>query len=546
VGTQAAKARRAFLDAINGDRAFATQDRLLQECVKANRETAFGRAHGFAHAASMDDYRRAVPIRHYDDLEPWIARSADDGEERVLTAQEPMRFWKTTGTTSAAKKIPVTPAGALRNMECFLALQGTQLHYHPELNERPDTTLVTHISPKVVKQFLGPKRLPYCSTTEAPVEVRPGRESFVAPWVPHLQQLIEDDSVRLYFLLCYAAAHDLHNITCLHPSRFQTIATTLDAKCSELIRELRAGTVLGQNMREPAPRRADELEKIFNDTGTLRPIDLWPQLTFLASWSGSYIGRYRSLMQSSFCPGFLPMPSISSEAFATMTIDEDPIGQPLNIRAGLFEFIPADEKIEPETRTLQFHELAVGELYELVITTLNGLYRYAMCDIFRVVGYVGRVPRVEYFGRRSVSDLTGEKLAEEQVENVVGGGLRERGLGGLTFAMCGVQPDDPNDRPQYVLVLETASDEQTAPAYAELAVELDLELRAINSRYELKRNFGDLKPLRIQTVAGGTFARYRAQLVQRGMPAGQLKDKLLHKDGAKVLTELVTLGAPSH
>jgi hypothetical protein len=543
LGSQAKKARHAFLDAISGDCALATQDRLLEECVKANSQTAFGREHGFARIDSMDDYRSAVPIRHYDELEPWILRSADDGEERVLTSQEPIRFWKTTGTTSAAKKIPLTPAGALRNMDSFLALQGTQLHFHPELNDRPDTTLVTHISPKTVKQFCGPKRLPYCSTTEAPVEIRPGRESFVAPWVPRLQQVVEDDAVRLYFLLCYAALHDLHNITCLHPSRFQTIAATLDGKCLELIGELRAGTVLGKKVRDPAPQRADRLQRVVNETGTLRPIDLWPRLTFIASWSGSYIGRYRPLMQDSFCSGFLPMPSISSEAFATMTIDEDPVGQPLNIRSGLFEFIPAEQKVEPDTPTRQFHDLAVGELYEMVVTTLNGLYRYAMCDIFRVVAYVGRVPRLEYFGRRAVSDLTGEKLAEEHVEKVVGRGLSENGIGGPTFTMCGVQPEDANERPQYVLVVETASNDPREARYAALAEEFDLELRAINSRYELKRNFGDLKALRIQPVVPGTFARYRERLVQRGMPAGQLKDKVLHKDGAKVLAELLELSA---
>jgi hypothetical protein len=543
VGSQATKARRDFLNAISGDCALATQDRLLEECVKANSQTAFGREHGFAHIASVADYRRAVPIRHYDDLEPWIVRSADHGEERVLTAQEPIRFWKTTGTTSAAKKIPVTPAGALRNMESFLALQGTQLHFHPEINDRPDTTLVTHISPKSVKQFCGPKRVPYCSTTEAPAEIRPHRESLVAPWASRLQQVVEDDAVRLYFLLCYAALHDLYNITCLHPSRFQTIAATLDAKCLELIHELRMGTVLGEKVRDPAPQRADRLRSVLDETGRLRPIDVWPRLTYLASWSGSYIGRYRPLMLESFCSGFLPMPSISSEAFATMTIDEDPIGQPLNVRSGVFEFIPAEQKVESDTPTLQFHELAVGETYEMVVTTLNGLYRYAMCDIFRVVGYVGRVPRLEYFGRRSVSDLTGEKLAEEHVENVVGKGLSENGLGGLTFAMCGVQPEDASERPQYVLVLETCNNEQRAAPYAALAEEFDLELRAINSRYELKRNFGDLKPLRIQPVVAGTFARYRERLVQRGMPSGQLKDKVLHKDGAKVLAELLELSA---
>jgi hypothetical protein len=539
---QAAKARHGFLQSIDGDNAFATQDALLAECVRANRDTSFGEEHGFANIRTIDDYRRAVPIRHYDDLEPWISRSAG-GEERVLTAQEPIRFWKTTGTTSASKKIPVTPASALRNMEGFLTLQGTQLHYHPELDERPDTMLVTHLSPKTVKEFCGPRRVPYCSTTEAPVEVRSGRDGLVAPWVPKLQSVVEDDSVRLYFLLCYAALHDLYNVTCLHPSRFQTIASMLRDKWPQLVEDLRAGTVHGQQIRDPAPERAAEIERIGKTAGTVRPIDLWPNLTFVASWSGSYIERYRPTIEECFCSGFMPMPSISSEAFATMPIDEDPISQPINIRGGVFEFIPAEQKVDEFTPTLQFHELEVGESYEIVLTTLGGLYRYAMCDIFKVIGYTGRVPRVEYYGRRSVSDLTGEKLAEEHVEKVVGTGLKRWGVGAPTFAVCGLIPGDANDRPKYVLLLETPQSDRLAPKFDDLAADLDRQFRTVNSRYELKRNFGDLKPLEIVSVSLGTFGRYRESLVRRGMPAGQLKDKVLHKDGAKVMSELLELSA---
>jgi hypothetical protein len=127
-GVRAAHARRYFLDAIAGDRAVTTRSRLLDETMKATVNTAFGRAHGFAHVASLHDYRHAVPLRHHEELEP----------------------------------------------------------------------------------------LPCCSTTEAPVEIRPDRKSFVAPWLSRLQQVIEDDSARLCFLSCYAALHDLHNIPCLH------------------------------------------------------------------------------------------------------------------------------------------------------------------------------------------------------------------------------------------------------------------------------------------------------------------------------------------
>jgi hypothetical protein len=422
-------------------------------------------------------------------------------------------------------------------MESFLALQGTQLHYHPEIGERSDTVLVTHISPKTVKLFCGPRKVPYCSTTEAPIEVRPSHADFVPPWVAGLQSVVEDDSIRLYYLLCYAASHDLYNVTCLHPSRFQTVASILDQRRSEIIAELRDGTILGKNVRAPAPDRAAELEAIVRGAGTLRPRDVWPNLTFVTSWSGSYIGRYRPMIEDSFCSGFLPMPSISSEAFATMTIDPDPIGQPLNIRGGVFEFIPAGQKVEPESQTLQFHELAEGESYELVLTTLSGLYRYAMCDIFKVVGFVGHVPRLEYSGRRSVTDLTGEKLAEEQVQDVVAAELGVRGRIDRGFAMCAVQTENAAERPKYVLVLEAGVDEPDE-WIKDFAATLDAKFRAVNSRYELKRSFGDLKPIEIRPVPKGTFVRYREHLVSRGAPSGQLKDRVLHTDGRKFLDEL--------
>ena len=530
---QAARSRKKFLDALEGGR--NTQDAFLVEVLQKNRETSFGVEHGFQKLGNVDDFRSALPIRHYPDLAPWIERSAS-GESAVLTQEEPIRFWKTTGTTSEPKKIPVTPSSSAKTMESFLALQGTQLHYYPELNERRDTTLVTHVSPKTVKEFLGPRQVPYCSTTEVPVVIRAGREEFVAPWVPGLQQVVEDDAVRLYYLLCYAAAHDLKCVACLHPSRFQTVVSTLLTSGERLVQELRDGTVLGERCREPLPERADSLQEILRSNGRLRPRDLWPNLSFVTSWSGSYISRYRPTIEENFCTSFLPMPSISSEAFTTLTIDEDPIGQPINLPANLFEFLPSEQKVEPGSETRLFHELQSGATYELVLTTLGGLYRYATCDIFRVVGYVGEVPRLEYVGRRSVSDLTGEKLAEEHIADSVPEALKRHDLEDSPFTVCGLQATSAEGRPKYVLVVENHEDSPKG-----LASDLDQRLKAINSRYELKRNFGDLHPLEVVRVLPGTFAGYRREQAEAGLPAGQLKDRILHSNGEEALASLLRL-----
>ncbi|HEY4055963.1 MAG TPA: GH3 auxin-responsive promoter family protein [Kofleriaceae bacterium] len=536
-GAQAALARKKFLDALEPDKARAAQATLLEQCVGANAETVFGRDHGFANIRDIDAYRAQVPIRHYEQLSPWIER-ATEAEPSVLTKNDPLRFWKTTGTTSRAKRIPVTSASQARVTESFLALQGTQMHYYPQTNERADTTLVAHISPKPIKEYLGGGKFPFCSTTEVPVDINPRSAGFIAPWLAPLQQTPENDAERLYFLLLFTSLHDLRAIYCLHPSRFQTIASALEKSVGRLTGELRAGTLLGVAAREPRPDRAAELLAIAERTGTLKPSDVWPNLVYVSSWSGSYISRYMPVIESHFSRQFLAMPSISSECFLTMTIDEDRIGQPLNIRGGIFEFIPSETKVEEHTPTLQFHELSVDATYEVVITTLAGLYRYATADIFRVTGFAGGVPRFEYIGRRSVSDLTGEKLAEEQVSDVMKAVLGARDLSGANFTLCAVQDDGSGVKPRYVLALEAAI---SADAAAELAAQIDTRFRSTNSRYELKRNFNDLDPVRVDVLAPGTFAEYRALLIKRGMPAGQLKDRVLYAVGRPVLADLLAL-----
>jgi hypothetical protein len=250
-------------------------------------------------------------------------------------------------------------------------------------------------------------------------------------------------------------------------------------------------------------------------------------------------------MEEAFSTRFLAIPSLSSECFMTMTIDEDRIGQPLNLRGAFFEFIPSSERVEPNSRTLNFYELEEGENYEVIVTTLGGLYRYAMCDIFRVTGFVDEVPRLEYVGRRAVSDLTGEKLAEQQVVEALRGALAVFNAQPVNCTVCGIQDVATGRRPRYVLVLEMDPGSR-GTLQEQLGAELDNRFKAINSRYAMKRNFHDLDPVAVEFVAPGTFAKYREQLIRRGMPAGQLKDRVLQASGANVLAELLKLSTSAN
>jgi hypothetical protein len=309
-----------------------------------------------------------------------------------------------------------------------------------------------------------------------------------------------------------------------------------------MVAEIRDGTLLGDKARDPQPERARELEAIANKSGTLRPIDVWPNLRFVSSWSGSYLRRYAAVMEEAFCGGFFPQASASSECCITMPVDADRVGNPLYLLSALFEFVPVESEVTARAETLQYHELEVDRSYEVILTTFGGLYRYAMCDTYRVIELLGEVPRLEYVGRRSVSDLTGEKLAEQQVVDATREILPDHGLAAVNFTLCAVQSEKVGERPRYVLVVECPRDWQDERSRV-LAKALDDRFRSVNSRYALKRSFFDIDSVEVQPVGDGTFHRYRQLLVRRGAPGGQVKDKILHAAGGPVLTDLLGASA---
>ena len=61
----------------------------------------------------MADYRRAVPVQTYEDLRPHVERQELTGEPE-LTAEAPVYYNRTSGTSGTPKNIPLTASGLKR------------------------------------------------------------------------------------------------------------------------------------------------------------------------------------------------------------------------------------------------------------------------------------------------------------------------------------------------------------------------------------------------------------------------------------------------
>src|SRR5438105_3106911 len=75
-----------------------TQQGVLEDLLRFNADTEFGRAHGFGGIRDLADLRRAMPIHDYAALAPFIERAAA-GERNVLTADDPVLYFTSSGST---------------------------------------------------------------------------------------------------------------------------------------------------------------------------------------------------------------------------------------------------------------------------------------------------------------------------------------------------------------------------------------------------------------------------------------------------------------
>jgi hypothetical protein len=85
------------------------QQEVLRGLLQIYARTEYGVQHGAAQVSSVDEYRRAFPVRTYDEYKPLIQRVMG-GEVRLLLDEEPVGWAITRGTTEGESKfIPMTP-----------------------------------------------------------------------------------------------------------------------------------------------------------------------------------------------------------------------------------------------------------------------------------------------------------------------------------------------------------------------------------------------------------------------------------------------------
>jgi len=314
-------------------------------------------------------------------------------------------------------------------------------------------------------------------------------------------------------------------IVTANPLTLLNLARVADEKRESLIRDIFDGTLSADAAEVPAPvrhvlrnhfshrdpERARQLEQIVERTGHLWPRDAWPLLSVLAVWTGGSVSVYLPTVREYYgdkCV-FRDHGLSASEGRMTTPFEDETSEGVLDYSTHYFEFIPEQEHGSTNPTVLEAHELELDKDYYILLTTSNGLYRYDIHDLVRCVGFEGACPVLVFLHKGAhFSSMAGEKLSEFQVVRAIRAALDDVGLPCEDFTLA----PRPGDPPQYVLLVEASLDPATQ---RKLAQRVDRRLSEMNCEYEDRLASNRLKPVAVQQLPTGTWAKFREQLVSR-------------------------------
>lgn len=500
-----------------------TQTETLLRILQANRATTFGEAHGFSAIRTPADYRARVGVQEYESLREHVERQRLTGTP-TLTAEAPIFYARTSGSTGLPKLIPITP---------------TALRLH-----RDEQALFTYLQHRACPEaFAGTA----WGIMGAAVEGRLDSGHAVGSVSGHLYESLPrmlqsrfvvppivsgiDDYDAKYLVILRLALGSPH-ITYLgapNPSTFVRLLSLLHTHRDVLARSLESGRLDEFGALDKSIAKAigplltvdrARARALWHD----RPLtfaDLWPNIRLLTTWTGGSCGIALDALRRALpsrC-AVMELGYQATEMRGTFALEREATGGLPPLHHHFFEFVDEERWESGNPEFLGIANLEPHRRYHVLVTTAAGLYRYFMNDLVDVTGRCSQTPLLRFVQKgKGVTNLTGEKLYETQVIAAVTEAFRARRITPTFFQMIADEA-----RGGYHLFIES---DQLPPA-DDLAQAIDALLGQANVEYQAKRTSQRLGPPLVSCLRPGSSEAYKASCLARGQREGQFKPRIL-------------------
>lgn len=503
--------------------------RTLQDILRTNTNTAYGRKYDFLKISNPADYSKVLPLTIYEDYRQYI-KEIVSGQPNILTKDPIIYFGLSSGTTGQQKMIPTTSRSRrlIAKQMSFLT-QGVLLHTIPECKKSAKGLVLMNI---ITNQPTASK-IPSGAATSGGVQSI--QKIIPLIWISPLEvyQIKEFPAANYLHLLFALQDKDLQFISAPFASSVYDLFAQLEKDWSFLVDDIERGKIsqrinlqpevrrrLEQKLK-PNPQRARELAQTFSSEWKSIIQRIWPNFLYIASVSGGSFQIYGQKLHHYIdeIPIYSPVYG-ATEALIGIGIHPNNQSYVLLPNVAYHEFIPSAKIEEPQPRTLAIHQLKIGESYEVVITNYAGLYRYRLGDIVKVVDYYNQSPVLEFLYRQNQHlNLVGEKTSE----NAIYQSLQKSAKAWKREIVDFTTVADYNTSPaHYVFYIEVRGRLPHFTVFQSQQI-LEKALYSANPAYKRNRQAGKLAPLALYFVKSGTFQVFKRLLLSRGASITQLK-----------------------
>ncbi len=457
------------------------QSELLHKLIYRARNTKFGREYQFEDIKRYDAFKNRVPLHTYEQTFPYIDQLLK-GEQNILWPTEIRWFAKSSGTTNDRSKfIPVSDESL---EDCHFKGGKDLLSIY--LNNNPDSRLFTGKNLSIggsqqVNQFDNNSNSFYGDVS-----------AVIMKNLPFWVQIIRTPSLEI------ALMDEWENkIEAMAQATMKEDVTSLSGVPTWTV-------VLLQRILEIAGK--DDISEV------------WPNLELFMHGAVSFV-PYKPLFED-----LIKSPKMNyvetynaSEGFFGIQDQLNSDEMLLMLDYGIFyEFIPIAHTEEEQPQTLRLSQVALNEVYEMVITTNAGLWRYRIGDTIRFTSL--NPYRVKISGRtKHFINAFGEELMIENAEKAIAQVCNKTGA---TIDNFTAAPKHLSHHKSgaHEWIIEFGKAPKNIEAFAD---DLDAALREINSDYDAKRHKDiALQRLILHPVPKGTFYTW---MRKRGRLGGQNK-----------------------
>lgn len=358
-----------------------SQEEFVMRLMRENAKTEYGQKYNFKNIHTLDDFQRYLPLTSYNDYVPFVERIAN-GERNILTAY----LTEHLSTLDGYRRLPLSRWSVQTSYDysfCagfYLAGNNGYLTDGMTLN-LVDNSVERLPSGITVGNLLG--RLLVKREFD-------NDQVYVVPVDINNWPLTTD---ILYLQALFALKQkDISLAVCDHYDNMVELLRYIEKHWPTLADDIERGNPYIQ----PDAERANAIRKIMEDhhIGSQVVSQLWPNLRCMMVYDVDRLGASFELLRT-YCGNnvhFVFTGISSAEGTFSTTLNLDDPQTVLIPDSVFYEFKPKEANSYQTLLTLD--QLEIGRSYELVVTTLSGLYRYQTHNHFLVVGRYHDTPTV--------------------------------------------------------------------------------------------------------------------------------------------------------